>query len=65
MGAKKIYECGRCVQYFKGRTAFDYHMNAHKRTDPKPVRVVAPKPRPVWYDDGSGNEPAATEGATQ
>lgn len=48
MGAKKIYECRRCVQYFKGKVAYDYHMNAHRRTDPKPPKVVAPKPASVY-----------------
>lgn len=63
MGAKKIYECKPCVQYFKGRTLYDYHMNAHRRTEPKAPKVVAPKPARV-YDDPSGNEPATLKEST-
>lgn len=64
MGAKKLYTCERCVQHFRGRVAFDYHMNAHRRTDPPKKREPAPKPAPMWYDDSSGNTAADTEGAT-
>lgn len=57
MGKKKIYQCAECIQLFSGRTTFDYHMNAHKRTAlPKP-REVAPKPRPTCYTDGDGEPP--------
>lgn len=58
MGAKKIYECKPCVQYFKGKVAFDYHMNAHRRTALPKSRELPPKPARVCYDDPSGNEPA-------
>lgn len=58
MSRKRIYHCDRCIQNFTGRTVYDYHMSAHRRTDPPKSREVAPKPRPVWYDESSGNEPA-------
>lgn len=57
MGAKKLYECARCVQYFKGKVAFDYHMNAHRRTDPKPERVIAPKGPRVYTGEVGENAP--------
>lgn len=47
MGKKKIYKCERCIQLFSGKTAFDYHMNAHRRTDPVVKKVIAPKRRPL------------------
>lgn len=56
MGKKKIFECGRCVQYFSGKVAYDYHMNAHRRTDPKIPKVVAPKGSRV-YTDSNGETP--------
>lgn len=62
MSKLRIYECKPCVQLFRGRVAFDYHMNAHKRTSLPTPRVIAPKPRPVWYDDDGGEEPRHDEG---
>lgn len=41
MGAKRIYECTRCLQYFRGQKLYAYHMNAHRRIDIPPPKV--------WY----------------
>ena len=64
MGRKRIFKCDRCLQLFSGRVAFDYHTNAHRRTDPPKRREVAPKPAKVWYDESSGNEPATVKEST-
>lgn len=56
MGKKKIFECAECVQLFSGRTLYNYHMNAHKRTALPVPKVVAPKPAKV-YHERTGEEP--------
>lgn len=51
---KKIYECKPCLQFFHGRTDYDYHMSAHKRTAPPVPRVRPPKrPKVMHTDDES------------
>jgi len=56
MGKKRIFQCDRCIQLFSGRAAFDYHMNAHRRTDPPVKKEVAPK-RAMSYTESDGNDP--------
>lgn len=59
---KKIYSCNRCVQLFSGRVDYDYHMNAHRRTDPPKVRELPARRPRVCYDASNGNEPVTLEG---
>lgn len=48
MSRKAIYECERCLQFFSGKVAYDYHMNAHRRTDPPKKKDVAPRRARVY-----------------
>lgn len=54
MSSKRIYKCKSCVQYFKGRREFDYHMNMHKRTAPPAERIREPKRPKVMHVDSEG-----------
>ena len=62
MSRKTIYQCERCIQLFSGRVAFDYHMNAHRRTDPPKKKEIAPKRPRIWYNDTDGNPPDIDQG---
>lgn len=64
MGKKKIYECRPCLQYFSGKVAYNYHVNAHRRTALPVKKSVAPK-RAMSYTERVGETPRNAEGESQ